>query len=363
MKKLLIYTGLCLLLLAAHSSYAQSDKELAKEKARKGIRLEDEEGKVDEAIKLFEEAQKLDPDNIAYPFEIALAYMVKKEYKKSETLLLELLKRKEPPVEIYQTLGNVYDYQGRQEEAMKMYDKGLEKFPHSGLLYVEMGNLRLNQKAYEKALYFYEKGIAADPAFPTNYYRAAKLYCSSSEEVWGMIYGELFMNIERNSKRTAEISKLLYDTYKSEITFKGDSVGAVSFSKMNTINAEDLKDPKKFKPPFGMACYEMIMALSVAGEKQIDPASLNRIRNTFVSNYFSSGSNTKYPNLLFDYQKKVKDAGHIEAYNHWVLMKGDEDAFDQWHAGNKAKWDAFLKWFGANQMIVDDTHKFSRFQY
>ncbi len=42
----------------------------------------------------------------------------------------------------------------------------------------------------------------------------------------------------------------------------------------------------------------------------------------------------KYPNALFQYQDKILKAGHLEAYNHWILMKGDEDAFDQWNAGN-----------------------------
>lgn len=41
------------------------------------------------------------------------------------------------------------------------------------------------------------------------------------------------------------------------------------------------------------------------------------------------GHDKEYPNILFSFQKQVKDAGHIEAYNHWILMKGDEEAFQK----------------------------------
>lgn len=38
----------------------------------------------------------------------------------------------------------------------------------------------------------------------------------------------------------------------------------------------------------------------------------------------------------------------MEAYNHWILMKGDEDAFGIWMNSNKEKWDNFVKWFTDN---------------
>ncbi|PSK92696.1 tetratricopeptide repeat protein [Taibaiella chishuiensis] len=359
-KKLLLTTAsLCLLYTGA---YSQSDKERAQAKAQEALRLEDEEGKVDQAIKLLEEAQQLDPEDMRYPYEIAYAYMYKKEYSKAEHLLQELVKRKNPIVQIYQSLGNVYDYQGKPDLAIETYNKGLKKFPGSGLLYTEMGNVQQNQKAYEKALSFYEKGIAADPAFPANYYRAAKLYCNSSEEVWGMIYGEIFMNLERNTARTAEISKLLYDTYKSEIRINGDTM-SVSFSKNTVIIAADAKDLKNFKLPFAAGCYELLTSLSIIGEQRIDIASLNRIRTAFINKYFSEDFAAKYPNILFDYQKKIKDAGFIEAYNYWLLMKGNEEEFNKWQAQNQRRWSAFVTWFRDNQMQVDQSHRFYRFQY
>lgn len=351
------------LLFAGPASFGQTNKELALTKARQGLKLEDDEGKFDEAIKLFEEAQKLDPDNLNYPFELAYAYNGKKEYKKASDILEKLLTHKDVNGQVYQSLGNAYDYQGKADKAIETYEQGVKRFPNSGELYLELGNMKMAEKQYEAALNYYEQGIEKGPKFPSNYYWAAKLFCGSTEEVWGMIYGEIFMNLERNSKRTAEISKLLFDTYKSEIKFTSDTSYSVSFSKNAAISIDDLRDPKKFKMPFGTGCYEMTLMLAVLGDKQINITSLDRIRTRFIDNYFKGSNSTNYPNILFDYQQKVKTAGHFEAYNHWLLMKGDEEGFATWQTNNKDKWDNFVKWFTDNKIQIDNTHKFYRTQY
>ena len=363
MNRKITLLGIFLLLFIGQKVFAQTNKELALQKAEKGIQLEDEEGKYDEAILLFKEAQKLDPEDINYPYEMAYAYSGKKEYKKASDILETLLKHKDVHGRVYQALGNAYDYQGKADKAIETYELGIKKFPNSGDLYLEMGNMNFAKQQYEQALSYYEKGIEVDPKFPSNYYWAAVLFCNTNEEVWGMIYGEIFMNLERNSKRTTEISKLLFDTYKSQIKFLSDTSYSVSFSQNATITSEDFKDSKNIKLPFGTGLYETVLMFAIIGDKHIDINSLDRIRTRFVDDYFKRNGAAKYPNVLFEYQKKLKLAGNFEAYNHWLLMKGDEDGFDKWYSGNKVKWDKFVKWFGENPLQLNLTHRFYRAQY
>jgi hypothetical protein len=249
---------------------------------------------------------------------------------------------------------------GKAEKALATYDEGLSRFPRSGNLFLEKGNIFNFRKEYDKALENYEGGIEADPRYPSNYYRAALLYCNSSQEVWGMIYGEIFMNLERNSQRTAEISKLLYDTYVSEIKVKGDSA-SVSFCTA-VINGNDMLNGGKIKIPFCMV-YEQTYIFSVIGIQTVDQASLSRIRQNFVGNYRTMGHNKTHPNVLFDYQEKILNAGHAEAYNRWILMKGDVDGFEQWRKAHETEWDAFIQWFRSNGLVLSNENKFYRKQY
>lgn len=354
--------SLLLFIIAGQIAFGQSNKEKALAKGQEAIKLMDN-GKVQESIELLEEAQKLDPDRFDYSYELAYAYYLKEDYKEVVKILEKNKTHKDVADRLFQLLGNCYDVLGKTDKAFEAYDEGLKIFPNSGMIYLEKGNVYWGKKEYGKALPFYEKGIEVDPKFPSNYYRATRIYCGSTEEVWGMIYGEIFMNLERNSKRTAEISKLLFDTYKSEIKFTSDTSFSVSFSKNATINVSDLKDPSKIKLPYGVGVYEPTLMFSMLSVKSIDINSLDNIRSSFIDNYFKNGHNKTYPNVLFSYQKQVKEAGHIEAYNHWILMKGDEDEFDKWQSANKDKWDSFVKWFGDNGLKINDTNKFYSGQY
>lgn len=362
MTKRMRLIGLIMFVIIGQITYGQSNEDKALEKGQAAIELMDN-GKIDESIKLLEEAQQLDPYRFDYPYELAYAHYLKEDYKGAIKILEKNINHKDVTERLFQLLGNSYDNLGKADKAFEAYDTGLKVFPNSGMIYLEKGNVYWGQKEYGKALPFYEKGIELDPKFPSNYYRATLIYCGSTEEVWGMIYGEIFMNLERNSKRTAEISKLLFDTYKSEIKFTSDTSFSVSFSKNASINISDLQTPNKLKLPFGVGVYEPTLMMSMINEKSIDLNSLDKIRTNFVETYYKNGNDKNYPNILFEYQTKVLQAGHLEAYNHWILMKGDDDAFGIWYSSNTEKWDSFIKWFTDNGLEVDNSNKFYSGQY
>ena len=352
---------LAVAVLFGTSAFAQSPKERALSKAQEGIRLVDE-GKIADSIKALQEAVALEPDNYAYAYELAYTHYQGKLYPEAIKHLDALRSRKEVTDKAYQLLGNAYDLTGDAKKAVTTYEEGLRKFPVSGCLYLELGNIQLGLKEYDKALTYYEKGIETTPKYPSNYYRAAKLYLASNNELWGLIYGELFMNLERNSARTAEMSKLLYDTYKSEITFSAaDSSVSGSFAS-NVIDVSKLGKGKTLKLPFSIP-FESAMAVAAAPEHAINLRSLDKIRTRFVNTYYAMDLPAKYPNILFEYERAIAKAGHAEAYNHWILMKGDENGFDQWMLVNKYQWGEFVTWFKANPLAVDAKRKFYRAQY
>lgn len=352
---------LVLFTLALSVATAQSDREKAHQKLLKAVELMDE-GKLDESIELLEQGQKLDPQNGDFPYETGFAYYQKGEYKKALKYIESALKLEGVTDQYYEMQGNCYDMLGKREKALEAYQSGLKVFPSSGRLHLEMGVMYVLSKEYETSLSYFEKGILVDPAFPSNYYWAAKLYCNSTEEMWGMIYGEIFMNLERNSKRTAEISKLLYDTYTSEITFDGNQI-AVSFSQQATITIDQLKDTSGFRLPFGLGVYEPLLSLSIVGQKEINLTSLNQIRSQFVRLYFDQEKDKEYPNVLFAYQKKLLDLGYMDAYNHWLLMKGDEAAFSTWQEQHEEDWDSFVEWYLKNPIEITTKNRFHTSDY
>lgn len=358
MKSIFLSGALVLGFIFGASAQSKSDKDLAREKGREAIRLMDD-GDFEKSIKLLEEAQKLDPKDYNYPYELGYAYYSQQDYKKALKYFQSCLKLEKSSDQIYQMIGNTQDLLGDRDAAIETYEAGLKKCPGSGSLHLEMGNMFLIKEQYNEALGWYEKGIQVEPNFASNYYWASKLYCHSDQEVYGMIYGEIFQLKEPGTKRTSEISKLMFDTYKSEITFPSDSTYSVSFcSSTVNINVSSAKDLENFKLPFGLIAYEPTLSVACIGQKEISVASLNQIRSSFVDVYFQMKHNENYPVVLFDYQNEAKKAGHFEAYNYWLLSSGNMEEFEAWKEKNTEKWEAFAKWFNDNRLTIKDQDAF-----
>ena len=119
---------------------------------------------------------------------------------------LRRIKRKDYPP-LYQLLGNAYDMAGDRKRAVKTYEKGLRENPDAGRLYLELGNIAYAERQYDRALACYRRGATVDPAHPSNYRSLALLYAISTEPVWTLVWGELFMNLERGSGRTSAMSR------------------------------------------------------------------------------------------------------------------------------------------------------------
>jgi len=351
---------ICCYFLCFSFNYAQNDKNKANQLTMKAIELMDS-GQIDESIILLKKAKKLDKGNYLYDYEIALANYKKGKYKNSIKILEKLKKRDDINDFVFQLLGNSYSLTGNKQKAINTYESGLKKFPNSGSLYLERGNIELQKREYDKALYYYEIGIDVAPRFPSNYYWASKILIASGDKTWGLIYGEIFMNLERNSARTVEISKLIYNTYKNNIKINNETI-SVSLSNQIVSNHININDPLSFRIPFGMLIYEPTLLLSIQ-EKEINMSSLNNIRTKFIENYYMMEHNKKYPNILFDYNKEIIENGHFEAYNHWILSEGNEEEFDYWKSFNQDKWQDFVDWFIPNPLSLNNEKKIHRSQY
>jgi tetratricopeptide (TPR) repeat protein len=361
MKKVKSITGI-LFLLFTQRLYAQTaNEEKAKELAKEAIELENHGG-YDPAIKLLKEAHKLNPKNNDYPYELAYAYYEKKNYSKAVNYLESIAKDTGTYDLIFQLLGNCYDNLGKTEKALKAYDEGLKLFPKSGNLYLEKGNIYWIKKDYNQALVFYEEGIEADPQFASNYYRAALLYCSSSEKLWGVLYAEMFMNLEfQNMERNSDISQLLYKMYQSSIVVDSNISGRVAFGRSVPIN------PEISSIPFSRA-YGSVMTLSLpletmAAEKTLSLYAINKLRTTFIENWFSKEKEAAHSNQLLNYNRLLLKAGLLEPYNYFIFAKGNEKEFETWKKNNPNKWDEFVKWTNDHPLKIEGKDKFCSNQY
>ncbi len=164
------------------------------------------------------------------------------------------------------------------------------------------------------------------------------------------------MHIDPASPKTAEISRILFNTYFFALDVADPKNKSVSFSR-NVVT-----DPNLNELPF-TANFEMNMALCLVDVKKINLESLCEIRKNFIKNWFKKGLNKKFPNVLFDWQKRAIDKGYFEIYNYWMFNWGAEDEYNIWLYDNFDDFRDFAKWFKKNSLELNKGKYFLRTDY
>ena len=252
---ILLWALFCL--FGTQLSFGQNNREQVLALQRQAIELMDN-GDPDQGIVLLRQALTLDPDYWPLTYEMAYAYMVKRDYQKAIKLAKTLYKYEDCNDLVYQLVGNCYDYLKNPKKALKVYAQGLKRFPDSGAHYLEQGGVSGMQGHYDEAVASFEKGISVAPMFPSNYYRAAQFYAYSTSKVWSQIYGEITKKLLPSGDRNKEMSELLFRNYITGIVFSTDSVAVDFYENRPIAITIDMLLAGDVREPYG-AVYEAAM--------------------------------------------------------------------------------------------------------
>jgi hypothetical protein len=279
------------------------------------------------AIMVLKRALEQQPNDLEMLKALAFTYYLQRDYVSAKQTALPLVDRPDADVQTYQIMGMVYKAIEERKDCEKLYKDGLKKFPNSGVLYNEYGEMLWTKEDYS-AIKWWEKGIEVDPNYSSNYYNAAKHYYFTYDKVWPIIYGEIFVNLESYSKRTAEIKDLLLKSYQK------------LFADGDLTLKQDVKNP------FVSAYITTMAKESATVITGVTPESLTVLRTKFLLEWDDKQGN-KYPFRLFDYQRQLLKEGMFDAYNQWIFGATQNlPAFQNWttlHADEYTKFTNFQK--------------------
>ncbi len=299
-------TLFCSLLFFTISSLAQ-DAAALHETARTFMR----QGDYANAILVLNRAVKAEPDNIELAKDLGLNYYFSKDFTKALEIYKSILERDDADDQCFQVTGDIYLAMDDTKECEKVYKKGLKKFPESGALYNEYGKLLWAQKDYS-AIKQWEKGIEADPGFSKNYYNACKYYYFTTDKVWSILYGEIFLNIEPYSISSAEVKSILVEGYKK------------------LFADTDLEKSGAGQSAFVQAFLQAMNKQSALASTGINTESLIMIRTRFILDWYN-GAGSKFPYKLFELQRQLLQEGMFDAYNQWIFTAAQNlPAYQNW---------------------------------
>jgi len=281
------------------------------------------QGDYDNAILVLIKATQAVPGNTEVTKELAFTYYIAGQNDKALNEIKKLADAEDADEQVFQIAGNIYKSKQDLKEADKLYKKGLKKFPSSGALYSEYGEvLYLKDPGSAACIATWEKGIEVDPNFSSNYYNACRFYATSGNNLWSILYGEVFVNLESYSTKTIEIKNLLFDTYKQWFLANNNENKASAFEQQVTATL----NKQNKEASFGLT-----------------PEALTSIRTRFILEWYNTG--TERPAFrLFDYQKQLLQDGLFEAYNQWLFGSVVSTAvYQNWVTTHTEENAAFVK--------------------
>lgn len=358
MKK--FYTLLFALIFASNQIFAQ--EQMIEQLVDSAVVLMDKQ-LYSESMTVLHEAIKKDPRHYRANYELAFLFSMMKEYDRSLSLLKKIENSPKANEQYYQMLGTIYDYKEMPETAISTYQKGLTKFPDSGRLHVELGMMYHKSNNVEKALETYEKGILADPTFPSNYFYAGLVLMGSSEPVWGLMYGEIFMNLEPYTNRSRTMSEYMVSTIKENV-MQNDTAFVASFTKPSIeLNPQTMKLEVSFPLVYQM-CFNAAGRMAIEeGLDELGLYSLGYIHAEQIKHgttYYAYYRKDSPSNPLFEYLLKVIEAGYIEEYCSLLYKGGFPNEYLEWMIMNKDKYLEFMQWRENHPLSINKKNVFSR---
>lgn len=317
MKKILFAIIFCSLTICVA---AQDDVDQLHENAKTFMR----QGDYANATLILTRALQQNPKDASIIKDLALTYYLQKENQKALTTIKPLIDNQNADDQTYQIAATIYRALNQDKEAEKIYKQAIKEFPKSGSLYNDYGELLLNNHD-PAAIKFWEKGIQSDPSYGNNYYNACKYYFFKNENVWSLLYGEIFVNIESFTSHTAEVKDILLNAYKK------------LFADPNLL--ENTKDKSAFEVAF-LTCMNKQNPVVIRG---INPETLTMIRTRFILDWNKNYAE-KFPLRLFELQEHLLQEGLFPAYNQWIFGASQNlAAYQNWTNNHPTETEALKK--------------------
>jgi tetratricopeptide (TPR) repeat protein len=319
MKKYLLILGL---MTAGYAPAQDQTAKLLQETARTLV----QKGDYDNACIILERAKAQEPDNTELLRDLVFAYYLKRDFAKAIETGKSLIEKPAADQQGYQVLGLAYKAIADYKECGKLYRAGLRKFPNSGVLYNEYGELFAMEGDLEEAILQWEKGIGADGNYSGNYYNAAMYYSKTQQWIRCALYGELFLNLESYSARTADIKAQLFQSWKNLLT----PGTAAKLSGIKNISSFE----------------KLVLALiekAHEGKTETGTELLLAVRKSFSESWAKQGKE-QYPFQLFDQQLYLQQQGLLDACTCWMMAPpADLEAWQKAHPKEAEGFSAYQR--------------------
>ena len=350
--------------LAACSCLAQNP-DAASIKVHEGVELHDK-GEYKKAIKKYDEALKLDKDNLTAMAEKAMSMNALGQFEESAALCQDIIEKhdgaKEAPM-VYVTYGNDMDQLKRPEASLRVYEKGISVLPDMYMLHFNKGITLWGMDSTASALRSLERSASINPYHPGTQNAIARILGTQEKSIPATLAFCRFFMLEPESDRAKQNHALLQKNLFNNTSERAGGGTTISIDasalrdSTDTVHVEnDFRDEDLvWSVTKGM---DLMSVLQEALKKEGNGTMTIEMNGTMSAAGFV-GKLDDLAGLLKDGRPKnhgfqwdyyaawliaLKDAGHTEALGHLAYASSEEKEVQKWLKDNGAKVSAYFDW-------------------
>lgn len=312
---------------------------------QEGIELHDQKN-YDEAIKLYQQVLKENPDCDLAMYEMTLSYYYKKDFPKALETAYKLVQYKgKTGILGFAILANIVDDQGNPKKAVEIYQsaiKALEDDPeyqsHVASLYYNLGITYTRQKRSKEAREALKSAVLFNFKYPSPNYLLSEVFYSSKYKIPALLAAGRFLTLELNSNRSNRATAIFLDILKAaEEDDKGNikifvdlnapkdegDFGAVDLllGTLTTVKTE--KDKNKSRPEIFADAVDTLISLLSEDKK---------LASTFVGKTY------------LPFMVEMKKKGYVKHFAYIIMQQNGNTEAKEWLIDNGPKTLAFLNW-------------------
>jgi antitoxin component YwqK of YwqJK toxin-antitoxin module len=297
----------------------------------KGIALTDS-GKRKQALAVYDKISRNDTNYVRALYEKALTCEADSQYKQAvqycqEALLLKDQREYEP--DIYNTYGNVLNDQGQTEQALKIFDFAISKYPSYSLLYFNKAVVLLPTKPHEAELLF-QKTLLINPYMYSAHYQLGNVALRQGKLV------------------PCFISLLGYLLVNPEGKYWQKAITTLAAISKSTDEVLDFKAKRTSPPSETYQEIEDIILSKIALESgykpiiAIDDPIARQIQAVFEKLEYSQADNDFWMQYYVPFFKQVFNNHKFELFIHQVFENVNVPVIQDYNKKNKKELEKFI---------------------
>ena len=223
-------------IILAVATYGQTDN--IQTLIDEGIALHDK-GQYQQAIDKYKEVLKHDNSNVTASYEMAFSYLSLKNYDETERLCRDAIEKfpdSQTLKQVYTSYANSLDQRGQPEEALKIYNEGLEKFPDYYMLHFNKGITAYGLKNQYEAQSGFKNAAQLNPNHASSFFYLGVVEDQMGNRISAILALSRFLILEPKGERAKQILPYLTEQVNNLHAYikEGSSTATVSTAKART---------------------------------------------------------------------------------------------------------------------------------